>query len=53
MKSYGNIVAPTYYKENIVKISGKKLQLKVKEKNKKKQWFEYQVRQVHHLKDHM
>lgn len=34
VKSYGNIVAPTYYKENIVKISGKKVTVKSKGKEK-------------------
>lgn len=36
VKSYGNIVAPTYYKENIVKISGKKVTVKSKGKEKEK-----------------
>lgn len=36
VKSYGNIVAPTYYKENIVKISGKKVTVKSKGKEQEK-----------------
>lgn len=36
VKSYGNIVVPTYYKENIVKISGKKVTVKSKGKEQEK-----------------